>query len=47
MATTLSLAGAFIAGTLFGTYLSIVFLTSLAPRGDFGQIDAPGPDLNA
>ncbi len=32
----------FFAGTMIGAYLTTVFLTSLAPRGEFGQIDARG-----
>jgi hypothetical protein len=47
MVSTLIMAGAFLAGTLLGAYSSIVFLTSFAPRGEFGQIDVPRPDLSA
>ena len=38
--TILALAGIFFAGAVAGAYLSTVFLTSLVPRGEFGQLDS-------
>jgi uncharacterized MnhB-related membrane protein len=38
--TILVTAGIFLAGALVGACLSTIFLTSLVPRGEFGQLDA-------
>jgi hypothetical protein len=33
--------GIFFAGVMVGASLCAIFLTSLVPRGEFGQLDAP------
>ena len=39
---TIMLGGHFLRRDVIGAYLSTVFLTSLVPRGEFGQLDARG-----
>jgi hypothetical protein len=34
--------GVVLAGILLGAYVGVALLRSLAPRGEFGQIDARG-----
>jgi len=38
--TILMTAGIFLAGSVTGAALATIFLTSLVPRGEFGQLDA-------
>jgi hypothetical protein len=33
--------GIFFAGVMVGASLCTIFLTTLVPRGEFGQLDAP------